>query len=76
MKYTFEQCANPSFLHTNPKYFWGFYGWRLDLYRKTIPHVGFKQLLEICKRPNISDSFVVTSNVDGHFQKAGIIYFL
>jgi len=41
------------------------------MYRKTEPHLGFKYLLDICKMENIVDSFVVTSNVDGHFQKAG-----
>lgn len=72
MRFTFEECANPSFLHSHPKYFWGFYGYRLDLYRKTEPHSGFKALLELCNKGNIADSFVVTSNVDGHFQKAGL----
>ena len=73
-KYTFEACANPYFLSTNPKYFWGFYGYRLDLYRRTVPHMGFNYLLDITKMSNIDDSFVVTSNVDGHFQKAGFFY--
>lgn len=71
MKFTFQDCANPAFLHSHPKYFWGFYGYRLDMYRKITPHSGFKHLLDICKMGNIKDSFVVTSNVDGHFQKAG-----
>lgn len=71
MKFSFTDCANPSFLHSHPKSFWGFYGYRLNLYRNTTPHLGFKHLLDICQMKNIVDSFVVTSNVDGHFQKSG-----
>ena len=68
--YEFSQMANPSLFDTNPKLAWGFYGHRLKLYRDTVPHEGFKLLLELVK--NKSDNyFVFTSNVDGQFQKAG-----
>lgn len=39
------------------------------MYRYTKPHEGFSILLEIAKKKK--DYFVVTSNVDGQFQKAG-----
>jgi hypothetical protein len=53
-----------------PEIAWGFYGHRLKLYRDTIPHAGFAKLLKIAHiMPN--EEFVFTSNVDGHFQKAG-----
>lgn len=67
---SFVQMANPrGFLH-DPELAWGFYGHRLDLYRRTRPHPGFRTLLEIGKaRPG--GYFVFTSNVDGQFQKAG-----
>ena len=48
---------------------WGFYGHRLNLYRSTKPHEGFKILLDWCHSK--SSYFVFTSNVDGHFQDAG-----
>jgi len=66
----FEEAANPRCFHEDPTLAWGFYGHRLSLYRTTPPHQGFEILLGwIAKRG--SDCFVVTSNVDGHFQKAG-----
>ncbi|WP_348652992.1 Sir2 family NAD-dependent protein deacetylase [uncultured Sulfurimonas sp.] len=68
--YDFEQMANPSLFDTNPKLAWGFYGHRLKLYRDTIPHEGFKLLLELVKNKD-NNYFVFTSNVDGQFQKAG-----
>ncbi len=67
---SFVEMANPEWFHTNPKLAWAFYGHRLNLYRETTPHDGFQQLLEIAgQKPG--GYFVFTSNVDGHFQKAG-----
>ncbi|CAD8077613.1 unnamed protein product [Paramecium sonneborni] len=67
-KYGFQDCANPGFLKSNPYLFWGFYGHRLELYTNTIPHEGFRILKKWCEK---KDYFIVTSNVDGQFQKAG-----
>lgn len=67
---SFESLANPDWFWKEPSLAWAFYGHRLNLYRETIPHEGFKMLLELCKSKN-DDYFVVTSNVDGQFQKAG-----
>jgi len=53
-----------------PELAWGFYGHRLKLYRATTPHIGFEQLLDIGNSMSYG-YFVYTSNVDGHFQKAG-----
>jgi len=67
---SFEDMANPAWFQENPRLAWAFYGHRLNLYRKTTPHQGFNQLLEIgAAKPG--GYFVFTSNVDGHFQKAG-----
>ncbi len=66
----FYECANPVHFHRDPEFGWGFYGHRLELYRKTEPHKGFYILLNWIERFNL-DYFVVTSNVDGQFQKAG-----
>ncbi len=65
----FEELANPIWFEKNPHLAWAFYGHRLNLYRNTTPHSGFKILLNIAKSKQ--DYFVITSNVDGQFQKAG-----
>jgi NAD-dependent SIR2 family protein deacetylase len=62
----FQALANPRWFDINPKLAWAFYGHRLNMYRNTEPHEGFKILLNM---PH--NKFVFTSNVDGHFQKAG-----
>ncbi|CAD8079510.1 unnamed protein product [Paramecium sonneborni] len=67
-KFGFTDCANPQFMVQNPNLFWGFYGHRLHMYQNTIPHEGFQILKKMCLN---KDYFVVTSNVDGQFQKAG-----
>nr|MBF0223775.1 hypothetical protein [Desulfobulbaceae bacterium] len=53
-----------------PHFAWGFYGHRATLYRDTIPHDGFNIIKKWIERNN-ADYFVVTSNIDGQFQKAG-----
>ncbi len=66
----FYQMANPEGFQSDPKFAWGFYGHRLNLYRKTIPHNGFIILKKWAEMKN-DDFFIFTSNVDGHFQRAG-----
>jgi NAD-dependent SIR2 family protein deacetylase len=66
----FEEMANPVHFNRDPKFAWGFYGHRLNLYRKTEPHRGFQILINIAAKFKLP-YFSVTSNVDGHFQKAG-----
>jgi len=67
---TFADLANPTWFHTHPERAWGFYGYRYNLYRDTQPHQGFQILKSwLANKPN--PGFVYTSNVDGHFQKAG-----
>jgi len=70
MGLSFTQLANPEWFNRDPGLAWGFYGHRLNLYRRTQPHAGFYQLLEIVKQKK-GNYFVFTSNVDGHFLKAG-----
>ncbi len=43
----FEEMANPEWFESDPKLAWAFYGHRLHLYRDTVPHNGFKQLLNL-----------------------------
>lgn len=68
--YAFEEIANPAAFARDPTLAWGFYGHRLSLYRRTVPHAGFAMLREIGATVR-GGLFVFTSNVDGHFQKAG-----
>jgi len=67
---SFVEMANPVWFQRNPKLAWAFYGHRLNLYRKTIPHTGFRQLLQISEEKP-GGYFVFTANVDGQFQKGG-----
>jgi NAD-dependent SIR2 family protein deacetylase len=67
---SFAEMANPAWFENDPELAWAFYGHRLNLYRKTVPHAGFATLLEWARKKP-AGYFVFTSNVDGHFQKAG-----
>ncbi|MBC8737012.1 hypothetical protein F6X40_09345 [Paraburkholderia sp. UCT31] len=67
---TFEDIASPAAFAERPTQAWGFYGHRLKLYRNTTPHEGFQILRRWAARFD-KGAFVFTSNVDGHFQKAG-----
>ena len=64
----FEELADPVHFAADPELAWGFYGHRLDLYRRTEPHDGFRVLLRWTEDRPVR---VFTSNVDGQFQKAG-----
>jgi NAD-dependent SIR2 family protein deacetylase len=66
----FVSLANPRWFRSDPTLAWGFYGHRLNLYRQTQPHDGFRILLSWAQRMK-HGAFVFTSNVDGHFQRAG-----
>jgi NAD-dependent SIR2 family protein deacetylase len=67
---SFAELANPQWFRDDPELAWAFYGHRLSLYRQTAPHAGFAKLLGWARnKPH--GYFVFTSNVDGHFQKAG-----
>ena len=67
---SFVEAANPAHFERDPAFGWGFYGHRTNLYRETVPHAGFSLLRQWIDRFGL-DWFVVTSNVDGQFQKAG-----
>lgn len=66
----FVDIANPRALRDDPTLAWGFYGERLLDYRAVQPHTSFGHMLRWgLSRPK--GVAVFTSNVDGHFQKAG-----
>ena len=66
----FTAVANPRWFVQDPELAWGFYGHRMGLYRRTRPHEGFAILRRWAERMP-RGGFVYTSNVDGHFQRAG-----
>lgn len=66
---SFINVANPEYLQSHPSQFWWFYGHRFQIYAQAMPHKGYQILKKWIDR---KDGFVFTSNVDGHFQKAGI----
>jgi NAD-dependent SIR2 family protein deacetylase len=67
---SFVDAANPAHFRRDPSFGWGFYGHRCNLYRQTVPHEGFRILRRWIDEYGLSP-FVVTSNVDGQFQRAG-----
>jgi len=67
---SFIDAANPVHFDDDPQLGWGFYGHRTNLYRATVPHDGFRILRSWGERFGLP-TFVVTSNVDGQFQKGG-----
>lgn len=66
----FSEVADPVHFAEDPTLAWGFYGHRLDLYRRVEPHPGFGLLRKWGERTPHGIR-VFTSNVDGHFQAAG-----
>ena len=69
-KIAFESIASPAAFKADPRLAWGFYGHRLALYRRTVPHPGFG-ILKTIGDSMPKGAFVFTSNVDGQFGKAG-----
>ncbi|WP_018639256.1 SIR2 family NAD-dependent protein deacylase [Parafrankia elaeagni] len=68
---SFTQLADPVHFGADPSLAWGFYGHRLGLYRRTVPHAGFAVLRRWGARLP-AGMWVFTSNVDGQFQRAGV----
>jgi len=66
----FFSLASPRWFAEDSTLAWGFYGHRMQLYRRTSPHEGFAILLRWAARKQ-RGGFVFTSNVDGEFQRAG-----
>lgn len=66
----FQQAASAEAFAGDAARAWGFYGHRLALYRRTMPHAGFG-LLQKWARAKRHGYSVFTSNIDGQFQRAG-----
>ena len=67
---SFADIACPETFSVDPQLAWGFYGHRLNLYRQAAPHAGFA-ILRRWAEAMPHGYFVMTSNVDGHFHRAG-----
>ncbi len=61
---------NPKSLLDKPEYIWKLFAKRIREYVETEPHQGFYILKKWIEQFQL-DYFIATSNVDGHFQKAG-----
>lgn len=66
----FQDIATPMSFETHTELIYWFYGHRLVQYRNTTSHEGY-QILKRWASEKPHGYFVFTSNVDGHFQKAG-----
>lgn len=67
---SFSDLSTPHWFRSDPALAWGFFGHRYNLYSSTTPHDGFGILRRWAERPPLG-CFIFTSNVDGHFQRAG-----
>ncbi len=62
-----DLMTHQAFVKT-PKEAWTFIAYLINKYNNIKPHEGFYKLLELVKN---KDYFIITSNIDEHFQKAG-----
>lgn len=65
---TLPEASNPTWFYKDPAFAWGFFGHRYKLYKTSTPHDGYSILKKWVAGKNY---FIYTSNVDGHFAKAG-----
>lgn len=66
----FAELSTPHWFQSDPQLAWGFFGHRWNLYSSIRPHAGFEIIRWWGERLPLG-YFVFTSNVDGHFQRAG-----
>lgn len=69
MGVNFIDILNPIHFEEDPELVWGFFGNRLNKLRTIKPHAGFGFIKKWIRNLEL-DYFVMTSNVDGQFQKA------
>jgi len=66
---SFERMAQPHWFSENPRMAWAWYGHRTQLYREATPHEGYSSIGRWMTSMR-AGAFIVTSNVDGHFESA------
>lgn len=54
-----------------PTMAWSFWKWRHDAYTGNEPHAGYRLLRKWADSKGDGRAFVFTSNIDGHFERAG-----
>lgn len=67
---TYEEMSDDKWFSEDPAFAWGVNYTQLQMYRHTEPHAGYsvlKRWVQSLARP----FYVFTSNIDGHFEKAG-----
>jgi NAD-dependent SIR2 family protein deacetylase len=64
----YYDLMKPVAFREEPELAWGLIGNRIEKYNNTQPHIGFSILKEWILQ---KEYFIVTSNIDEHFQKAG-----
>ena len=64
------RLSTPRAFLEEPELAWGFRSAMIETFRKNQPHPGYAILLKWITNYNL-EYFVATSNVDGHFEKAG-----
>ena len=67
---SYRDLAQPKLFKNLPSKAWGFYGKRINEYRRTIPHEGFHILKDWAEK-HFDSFFIFTTNVDNQFQAAG-----
>ena len=67
---SFSDCSNPRSFSKDPRFGWGFFGHRYQLYTAATPHAGYS-IMRAWAASAARGHFVFTSNVDGAFLKAG-----
>jgi len=67
---TYEEMSDDKWFTEDPLFGWGINYTQLEMYRQTKPHPGYQRLLDWTRRLG-KPWCVFTSNIDGHFEKAG-----
>lgn len=64
------EISNPAYLKENPIKAWQLYALRMKMFAEHEPHKGF-YIIQDWINKYFDDYFVLTSNIDGYFQRAG-----
>lgn len=67
-KVNYQELMTHYAFDKHPHKAWAFSQYLINQFTKTRPHDGYRMLFELIKK---KPYFIITSNIDGHFQKAG-----
>lgn len=71
LKMRYEDLSTHQLFESDPSLAWGFQSYLTRLYHQLEPHQGYYLLLELGQRHFKNNYFVITSNVDSQFLRAG-----